>query len=134
MSDDESPKPTALTPDVSENAELAVAVNRPWTDPQSFLLIPLGVVGVFVARLAEMAAMPTSVVVGVWFVFYLNSGLVEHRQNPLIATYRIGLVGVCGIAVALASSADWMWISWGAGIVAYVIAAALSYVWRSIRN
>lgn len=134
MSDDESPQPAALTPDASEHAELEVAVNRPWTDPQSFLLIPLGVVGVFVARLANMGAIPASVVFGVWFIFYLNSGLVEHRQDPLIPTYRIGLVGICGVAVAVASSADWMWISWAAGIVAYATAAALSYAWQSIRG
>ncbi len=106
----------------------------PWADPQSFLLIPMGVVGLFAARMASAGLWPTSAALGVWFLFYLNSGMVEHRQEELSAIYRGALVGVAGLCVALIASVEWMWLTWAMAIIAYAIAAVTTYIWRSFRG
>lgn len=106
----------------------------PWADPQSFLLIPTGVVGLFAARMASIGMLPTSAALAVWFLFYLNSGIVEHRQEELSAIYRGALVGVAGLCVALIASVEWMWLTWAMAIIAYAIAAVATYIWRSFRG
>ena len=138
MNDDESPKAEAL--EVLEDVDTSVAptvpqaITPPWADPQSFLLIPLGVVGLFAARMASIGMFPTSAALGIWFLFYLNSGVVEHRQEELSAPYRGALVGLAGLGVALSASVEWMWLTWAVGIIAYAIAAVGTYVWRSFRG
>lgn len=106
----------------------------PWADPQSFLLIPIGVVGLFAARMASIGMLPTSAALAVWFLFYLNSGIVEHRQEELSVIYRGALVGVAGLCVALTASVEWMWLTWAMAIIAYAIAAVATYIWRSFRD
>jgi hypothetical protein len=115
-------------------ASAADAPVPPWADPQSFLLIPMGVVGLFAARMASIGMLPTSAALAVWFLFYLNSGIVEHRQEELSALYRGALVGVAGLCVALTASVDWMWLTWAMAIIAYAIAAVATYIWRSFRG
>ncbi len=120
---------------VSTSTELALTPPvPPWADPQSFLLIPIGVVGLFAARMASNGLLPTSFALGIWFLFYLNSGIVEHRQEELSALYRVALVGTAGLCVALTSSVDWMWLTWAMAIIAYAIAAVMTYIWRSFRG
>lgn len=141
MTDQESPPPassadvsTELTSDGSQSVEVIIKKDRPWADPQSFLLIPMGVVGLFAANMASRGVWPASVAFGIWFLFYLNSGIVEHRQQKLSVAYRGGLVAGTGLAVAVSTSVEWMWLIWAMAIIGYAVAALATEAWRALRK